>query len=308
MEAVSPPLSEPGPRRDPPSHAETGAGAPAPRLAGLSPSRGAGRPGHPPGPGDPQHPVQESLGARSSPEPPPAQGHRTGSARATSCHRPSSPHPCCRGVPAPAPRLFVCRRRRPRPAIAPSRAPRSPPGRPPRRGAGRAPRPDPPRGTHSGAAAAPASWGLWGPPAPRPARSRRLCRASARRAGSRPSHRAGERGDRGGRDPSAGAAPGCLAAGCQGLPAARAPAAAGAGLPGAASRLALAGEEAGPGPRAGPPPPPRAARAAFGAARSSAGPRGRGRAGASGPASGARRWGVKASGCEAEPLCPRCPV
>lgn len=57
-------------------------------------------------------------------------------------------------------------------------------------------------GTHSGAVAAPASWGQSGRPVPRPAPSLELCRASARFAGSWPS-RTGE--------VRRAAAPGCAA-------------------------------------------------------------------------------------------------
>lgn len=98
MDASSPPLSEPGPRRDPRSHRNTGPGAPAPYWLACPPPGDAGQAGYPPGPG-----------------PPPAQGRRTGRARATSCHRPSSPHPCAwRGQRAGGrgarrrPPLFVC--------------------------------------------------------------------------------------------------------------------------------------------------------------------------------------------------------
>lgn len=98
------------------------------------------------------------------------------------------------------------------------------------------PRPDPPRGTHSGAAAALASWGLSRLLAPRPTRSQRLCRASVRLAGNQPSRAGGrsdwrmsERRNPGRRDPSAGC---CLAAGCEGLRSAGRAGRAGAGLPG----------------------------------------------------------------------------
>lgn len=172
-----PPLSEQDRRRDPPS-----LGAPrAPVCAGLPPGAQSGqvtlRPGTPPAgiPGGPGAGPQGSI------------------ARATSCHRPSSPHPAPgaawkRGaawrVPVPG---SLCSQ--PCGAGPPSllgRLPGPSPG-------GRhvavpgAPRPDPPRGTHSGAAAALASWGLSGPPAPRPAQSRGLCRGSARPAGTQPS-------------------------------------------------------------------------------------------------------------------------
>lgn len=83
----------------------------------------------------------------ASPPPPPAQGRRAGIARATSCHRPSSPHHCAwRGLEAwgrgqcseAVPALCV-----PNPAIPGLRASalRSlvPARRPPRSGARRAP-------------------------------------------------------------------------------------------------------------------------------------------------------------------------
>lgn len=60
-----------------------------------------------------------------------------------------------------------------------------PPGTSPRRSAAREPAPR--CDTHSGAAAAPASWGQSVLPVPRSALSPRLCRASSQPAGSRPS-------------------------------------------------------------------------------------------------------------------------
>lgn len=156
-----------------------------------------------------------------------------------------------------------------------SRALRSPPGG--RHVAEPGARPPRPSGTHSGAAAVPASWGLSGPPAPRPARSPRLWRASARPAGSQPS-RAGERARRAGESRAPAAAPGCLAARCPDLGKGRA-GTAGAGLPGPPPHWAspggggaesgrtvpllsarpnprAAGNPAGPAPEVVRPPPP----------------------------------------------------
>lgn len=84
-------------------------------------------------------------------------------------------------------------------------------------------------GTHSGAAAGPASWGRSGLRAPRPNRSPRLCRASVRPAGSQPS-RAGEGKNPAGEIRAPAAAPSRLAAGCPDPGAGRA-GTAGAGLP-----------------------------------------------------------------------------
>lgn len=163
-------------------------------------------------------------------------GHRAGSARATSCHRPSSPPPLRLARPGSLgqggadqgrPHLFVC----PTPPSPvrerPGRAPWSQPGG--RHVAEPGARPPGPSGTHSGAAAAPASWGLSGLPAPRPARSPRPCRASVRPAGSQPS-RAVEGTKPTGEIRAPAAAPSCLAAGGPDLGAGRA-GTAGAGLP-----------------------------------------------------------------------------
>lgn len=193
----------------------------------------------------PPAPHKSYQEARGSPEIPPAQGRRAGIARATSCHRPSSPYPCAwrrleaggkRARSEPVPGSLCAQPRHP----SLSSRPRSPvpARRPPRRGAGRA-RPPRPSGTHSGAAAGPASWGLSGLPAPRPGRSPRLCRASVRPAGSQPS-RAGERTTRAGESRAPAAAPGCLAADCPALGKGRA-GTAGAGLPGPPPHWASSG-------------------------------------------------------------------
>lgn len=193
----------------------------------------------------PPAPHKSYQEARGSPEIPPAQGRRAGIARATSCHRPSSPYPCAwrrleaggkRARSEPVPGSLCAQPRHP----SLSSRPRSPvpARRPPRRGAGRA-RPPRPSGTHSGAAAGPASWGLSGLPAPRPGRSLRLCRASVRPAGSQPS-RAGERTTRAGESRAPAAAPGCLAADCPALGKGRA-GTAGAGLPGPPPHWASSG-------------------------------------------------------------------
>lgn len=121
-------------------------------------------------------------------------------ARATSCHRPSSPQPPARpeslgqgSAERGRPRFFQCPTPLSPTRERPSRAPRSPPGD--RHVAEPGARPPEPAGTHSGAAAAPASWGLSGLPAPRPAPNPMPCRASVRPAGSQPS-RAQERSQR----------------------------------------------------------------------------------------------------------------
>lgn len=223
-------------------------------VARLPPARV----GSPPGPGHPQHLHIVTSGARGSPEPPGfppanprAQGRRAGIARATSCHRPSSPHRCAwrglgsqgrgprREAAPPPPRSFVCPNPRSPACERPDRAPRPPARRPPRRGARSAPaRPDQTLGTHSGAAAAPASWGPSGRLAPTPARSPTPCRAIARPAGSQPcraedTNPAGET-----RAPAAAPLPG------GGLPRPWAPGARarpGAGPPGAPSHWAAPG-------------------------------------------------------------------
>lgn len=102
-------------------------------------------------------------------------------------------------------RLFVCPTPRSRARERPCRAPGSLPGG--RHVAEPSVHPPGPSGTHSGAAAGPASSGLSRQPAPRPARSPRLCRAIARPAGSQPSG-AGEGTERAGRirEPAAASA------------------------------------------------------------------------------------------------------
>lgn len=186
MDASSPPLSGPGPRRDPRSHRNTGPGAPAPYSLACPPPGDAGQAGR-------QDTLRARDPARAGPQDPPRQGHQLPPSFKSPPLRLARPESRGPGSASPPPALCVCAKPAvPSPAIVPTRAPRSPPGRPPRRGAGRAPRPDPPRGTHSGAAAAPASWGPSGLPTPRPARSRRLCRASVRPAGSQPSRQAGQ--------------------------------------------------------------------------------------------------------------------
>lgn len=207
----SPPLSEQGPRRDPTSLAWSGPGAPVPtRLLCLPPGSQDG---------------QNTLRARDTPRTPCSKvwGRRAAG--------PASPGPPVatflqvlppppatgtawkvgQGSTSPSAGSLCALPRHPRLASVPGRARWSPPGRTPRRGARRAPRPDPPRGTHSGAAAALASWGLSRLPAPRPARNRRLYRASVQPAGNQPSRAgegsdwlASERTNRGRRNPSAG--------------------------------------------------------------------------------------------------------
>lgn len=215
-----------------------GAAAPT-RL--LFSARGAGWARFPPVPGHPPAPHKSYLEARGSPELPPAQGRRAGIARATSCHRPSSPCPCAwrrsdagakRARSEPVPGSLCAQPRQPSLSSL-----RSPPGG--RHVAGPGARPPRPSGTHSGAAAGPASWGLSGLPAPRPARSPRPCRASVRPAGSQPS-RAGERTNRAGESRAPAAAPGCLPADCPDLGKGRA-GTAGAGLPGPPPHWASSG-------------------------------------------------------------------
>ena len=197
MDAPSlPSVVSAGTARDPPSRGESGPGAPAPTRLLCLPPGAQNRQDTLRAPDTPQHLLQEFLGARDS---------RAGIARATSCPLRSSPHPCAwHGLEGGAGKhisvllLFCALSRRTRPASFPGGARWSPPGRPPRRGAGRAPRPDPPRGTHSGAAAALASWGLSRLPAPRPARSRKLGRASVRLAGNQPSRADRQAGGRAG--------------------------------------------------------------------------------------------------------------
>lgn len=180
------------------------------------------------------------------------------------------------------------------------RALRSPPGG--RHVAEPGARPPRPSGTHSGAAAGPASWGLSGLPAPRPGRSPRLCRASVRPAGSQPS-RAGERTTRAGESRAPAAAPGCLAADCPALGKGRA-GTAGAGLPGPPPHWASSGgggakpSRTVPGsPRA----PTRARRETRLDQRQRWGdPPGRARWG--------RSWRTRGATSEAQPLSPGLPI
>lgn len=307
MEAVSPPLSEQGPRRDPPSHGETGPGAPAPySLAWPLPGRRARR--TPSGPGTPPAPATGIAGgARSSPEPPPAQGRRTSSSRATSCHRPSSPRPppgsLCANPAVPGPRSPRVALPGPRPGGRHVAVPGARPARTllvaltvaPRlllqvgacRGCRRPGRPgaggpaerayDPQVASHPAEQASePTAAGEIRAPVLLPAAWRRAAKAL-----QAPGRGQGRGGAAGGRHPIG-------------------PRRGGGG----------AGAEPDPsgGPRAGPTPPQRAARAAIGAARSPAELPGRGGGDARRPASGGRSWGLRAAGSEAEPLSPGRPI
>lgn len=112
MPPPSPPLSEHGPRRDPPSRQRSSRVLQSPLVPSLPPGAQAGntsfRCGIPPGP-----PPGIPGGAGQ----PRARPRKTAISRATSCHRPSSPHHCAScGPEAPnkvaqseaAPRPFVC--------------------------------------------------------------------------------------------------------------------------------------------------------------------------------------------------------
>lgn len=209
-----------------------------PPFVCSSSARGAGWAGCPPGLGHPEHARYTVLsgGARAVQSSRPRRAAGLASPRPTVATVLQVPHPCAwRGLEArgggerskAVPSSLCAQPRRPRSASGGIRAPWPRPGS--RHVAKPGARPPGSSGTHSGAAAGPASWGLSGLPAPRPARSPRLCRASVRPAGSQPS-RAGEGKNPAGEIRTPAAAPSCLAAGGPDLGAGRA-GTAGAGPP-----------------------------------------------------------------------------